>query len=67
MATQEALTVLRKAEQEMYLAHQRLRAFIEVPDHGFSPEERVKMATLLNELIDSISNYWRAFEEAAKS
>jgi hypothetical protein len=66
MPTPEALALLRKAQQEMYLVQERHRAFIETPDRGFSTGERIQMAMLMNELIDAINDYWRAFEEAGE-
>jgi len=67
MPTPAALEELRLAEQEMRRAQQEHLAFIERPNRGYSPAERLENERLLQRLKAAIDQYWQAFQRAAQS
>jgi hypothetical protein len=67
MPTRKALEFLTGAEERMKVAEERLRAFIERPDHQYSPEERAENKRLLDDLRLAMVEYSEAFERAARS
>lgn len=67
MTSEEALENLRRAQERMKAAQEAHRSFIERPGRNFSDEERSENKRLLDEVKQSISGYWEAFEQAKRS
>ena len=67
MPTPEALQRLRSAEERMKTANEELLAFVNRPDRQFSTEERAENKRLRDKVSRAMSEYWEAFDSAARS
>ncbi len=67
MASPEAIARVNRAKEEMMNAEFELRAYLERPDRGYTPEEFQRCRELVARLKRTIDAYMRAFAKACKS